>query len=632
MIRLRRSVLYVPADKSRALEKAVGLGADVVIIDLEDAVAPDRKDVAREAAVAAAGALAASGKEVVVRINAIDTPWYNGDITEVRRAGISALVLPKVKTAMDVKRVGLRSGLCVWPMLETPQAILEAKAIAEAAASTGPAALILGTNDLCADVGFAEVPGRETLSLTLQLVALAASAAGVDAIDGVCNAIDDKPRLRGEAEQARRLGYTGKTVIHPAQIGPVNRVFSPAPAAVAAAHRVVAAMAEAERTGAAVATLDGRMVESLHARAAERLLAMAAAIEARAGVSDALDTPAGEAAAPEGGAGAGAGATDADSPAAVESIEPVAEAEAVAENEPVAEPEQEAVAEFETVAELEPQPEPDPEPEAAPEVEAAVAELEADAEPADAEPADQAEPAFDEPEPTADEAETAIDELAPTVDEAGPATDEPEPTAAEAETATDEPEPMADEAETATNELAPTADEAETATDEAKPAAEAPSVIALHFEPDAGPEPEPATEPDEPAPQDVPAPDIGDEPEPDDAAEPATADDRPEDPVAPEDAEDGAVRDETADEAATAAEADGEPGTGEEPEGAGRQDAGMDEFESLFGREMEELFKERPASEGPAMDPADRVEADGDEADGGDPASDRAESDEDRRP
>lgn len=290
MIRLRRTVLYVPADKPRALEKAAGLLADAVIIDLEDAVSPDNKDAARAAAVTAAGAIAASGKEVAIRINGIDTPWYNADITEVRRASVSALVLPKVKGAMDVKRVALRSGLCVWPMLETPQAVLDAKAVAEAAATTGPSALILGTNDLCADVGFAETPGREALAFTFQLVALAARAAGVDAIDGVLNVIDDDERLREEAQQVQRLGFAGKTVIHPAQVRTVNQVFSPRQEAIEAAERVVAAMREAERDGRAVATLDGRMVESLHARAAARLLATAAAIADRTAAAKAATT------------------------------------------------------------------------------------------------------------------------------------------------------------------------------------------------------------------------------------------------------------------------------------------------------------------------------------------------------
>jgi len=287
MIRLRRTVLYVPADKPRALQKAPGLAADVVIIDLEDAVAPGNKESARAAAIAAAEPIAESGKEVVVRINASDTPWYHDDVAALRRGGFAALVLPKVKTPLDVKRVALRTGLCVWPMMETAQAVLEAKGIAEAAASTGPSALVFGSNDLAAELGAEQPPTRAPLATAMRLLVLAAKAAGVDIIDGVLGAYDDNQRLKQESNQARSFGFTGKSVIHPAQIDLVNRLFSPKPATIEEARRVVAAMREAEEAGSGVATLDGKMVEALHARAAEHHLAMAAAVAERAAALEA---------------------------------------------------------------------------------------------------------------------------------------------------------------------------------------------------------------------------------------------------------------------------------------------------------------------------------------------------------
>ncbi|WP_461427086.1 HpcH/HpaI aldolase/citrate lyase family protein [Gymnodinialimonas sp.] len=280
MIRLLRTILYVPADNPRALAKAPSLPVDAVIVDLEDAVAPTRKDAARSEAIAAVAPLKASGKEVAVRINAPDTPWYNDDISEVRRAGFDGLVLPKVRTAIDVKRVALRSGMCVWPMMETAQAILEARTIAEAAASSGPAVLIIGTNDLAAEMLLDPEHARSSLTTALHMVVLAAKAAGLEAVDGVCNEVSDDRPARREAALARQMGFSGKTVIHPSQIESVNLMFSPRNNEVAEAERIVAAIRKAENNGSAVATVDGKLVETLHARVAERVIAVAAAVAA----------------------------------------------------------------------------------------------------------------------------------------------------------------------------------------------------------------------------------------------------------------------------------------------------------------------------------------------------------------
>ena len=624
MIRLRRTVLYVPADKPRALEKAARLAADAVIIDLEDAVLPDHKDVARAAAVASVGAIAASGKEVVIRVNGMDTPWYNADITEVRRAGVTALVLPKVKSAMDVKRVALRSGLCVWPMLETPQAILDAKAVAEAAASTGPAAMILGSNDLSAEVGFADSPSRDTLSLTLQLVSLAASAAGVDAIDGVLNVIDDEPRLRAEAEQVQRLGFAGKSVIHPAQIDPVNRVFSPSPAAIEAAERTVAAMRDAERRGAAVAMLDGRMVEGLHARAAERVVALAAAIadrtapvEPETGAEAVTHEPpeAPETVEVEGAAVAPEPAAEtppATASAAASTVFETAFAEPDAGHEPDttaadAPDDEDSTAEDPSVAaedERAAAPEPD---ETVPEIDetdALASEPSDDAAAADADTAPEAGLATPElpeesAESTADAADADEDHLPPLDVEETEASEEPEATA-DAATA-EEPVPDEDETPAGDEPLSPPgpADDDEAPRPETGLDAVATAEIVAADETPETEEPE-ARADDElvgDAGKSEPTTEPEPEPEPDNM-DPAEADDIP------------LEASETDAPTAEAAKDDAEPATDAEDDAseAPAANPAMDEFESLFGQEMEELFKERPVSESP------RIEADDDDA------------------
>ncbi|MEM8663598.1 MAG: CoA ester lyase [Pseudomonadota bacterium] len=277
MIRLRRSILYVPADNARALKKAASLGADAYIVDLEDAVAPDRKDAARQAA--CANDLEETGKEVALRINAAATPWHEADLAAARGADVAAIVLPKVMRAADVEQVAAATGHTVWPMIETPQAVLNAASIAAAAAATGPAALVLGTNDLAAELGVIVGASRAELAFALQQAVLAAKAARIDAIDGVLNALDDAPRLSREAAAGRALGMSGKSVIHPRQIAPVNAAFSPTADEIEQAREVVEAMAGAERASRSVATLNGRLVEPLHARAAQALLDAARAIE-----------------------------------------------------------------------------------------------------------------------------------------------------------------------------------------------------------------------------------------------------------------------------------------------------------------------------------------------------------------
>ncbi|MEM9224698.1 MAG: CoA ester lyase [Pseudomonadota bacterium] len=279
MIRLRRTILYLPADKPRALQKAATLPADGFIIDLEDAVAPAGKDDARQAA--SKLLLEDAGKDVTLRINPQATPWYELDVAVARAADLDAIVLPKVRCAADVEKAAHATGHAVWPMIETPEGVLNAAPIAMAAAATGPAALILGTNDLAAELGVTPGANRQELSFSLQRCVLAARAAGIDAIDGVFNHLDDADGLTREAAAGRALGMAGKTVIHPRQIEPVNVAFSPSDEEVKEARRVVAAVKAAEASGAGVATLDGRMVEALHARSAAATIARADTIRLR---------------------------------------------------------------------------------------------------------------------------------------------------------------------------------------------------------------------------------------------------------------------------------------------------------------------------------------------------------------
>ncbi|WP_108658402.1 HpcH/HpaI aldolase/citrate lyase family protein [Acuticoccus kandeliae] len=274
MTRLRRTILYVPADNARALAKARDLAADAIIIDLEDAVSPERKDAARDAV---AGALDL-GKEFALRINGPDTPWHAADIELARALDIRHVVLPKVRDSADIARLAERTDATIWPMMETADSILHAGSIAKIAASTGPAVLIVGTNDLAAELGAIVGPGRAELSHALQQSVLAAKAARLDIADGVFNDVKDTAALVAEAKAGRALGMTGKTVIHPGQIEPVNRVFSPDEPAIAEARAIIAALAAAEAEGRSVATLNGRLIERLHVDAAERTIAFADAI------------------------------------------------------------------------------------------------------------------------------------------------------------------------------------------------------------------------------------------------------------------------------------------------------------------------------------------------------------------
>lgn len=285
-LRPRRSVLYMPGANERALDKARTLPADALILDLEDSVAPDAKAEARERVAAAVAAGGYGHREVTVRVNAPGTPWHADDVRAAAQAGPDAVVVPKVDDPRTVTAVvealeaaGAPDRTAVWAMLETPAAIFDARRVA--AASDRLTVLVMGTNDLVKELHAEHVPGRAPLLTALSLALLAARAEGRVILDGVYNDVRDLPGFEAETLQARRLGFDGKTLIHPGQIEPCNRVFAPAAEDVDRARRIVAAFDQATSQGRGVVTVDGRMIENLHVEEARRLLALAAAVEGR---------------------------------------------------------------------------------------------------------------------------------------------------------------------------------------------------------------------------------------------------------------------------------------------------------------------------------------------------------------
>ncbi|OBG69668.1 MULTISPECIES: CoA ester lyase [unclassified Mycobacterium] len=279
-LRPRRSALYLPGNKPRALEKGKSLPADVVILDLEDAVGPDAKADARAAVCDAIAADGYRPREVVVRINGLDTEWHDADLAAVAGSAAHGVLVPKVESGEQVRALaaaldglGAPESLRVWVMIETPRSFLRAEEIASA--SDRLAALVVGTNDLVNDLHGLHVPGRAPVLAALSLAVLGARAAGKVILDGVFNDITDKDGFQAEARQGREMGFDGKTLIHPSQIGPANDLFGPSQQDVADARKVVAAYEEARAAGTSVITVDGRMIESLHVRNAERILALA---------------------------------------------------------------------------------------------------------------------------------------------------------------------------------------------------------------------------------------------------------------------------------------------------------------------------------------------------------------------
>jgi citrate lyase subunit beta/citryl-CoA lyase len=283
--RPRRSVLYMPGANERALEKAKTLDADALILDLEDAVAPDAKEEARQRVSDAAGSGEYGSREVTIRANGIGTRWHDDDVRAIATSGAAAIVVPKVDRPEDVDRVasalddaGAPSDLAVWAMLETPLAVANAPAIAS---HDRIAVLVMGTNDLVKEVHAEFVPGRGPILTALSRCVLGARIGGKVILDGVFNDLDDAEGFEAECVQGRDYGFDGKTLIHPKQLEPANRVWAPTDEQVQRAQRIIQAFEEAEREGRGVVTVDGRMIENLHVDQARRTLAVAGAIRAR---------------------------------------------------------------------------------------------------------------------------------------------------------------------------------------------------------------------------------------------------------------------------------------------------------------------------------------------------------------
>ncbi|MEM9798633.1 MAG: CoA ester lyase [Pseudomonadota bacterium] len=277
-----RSVLYIPASKPRALEKARGLAADAIIFDLEDAVSPDEKEQSRNHL---ADALAEGGygpRWRMVRVNGADTPWGAADLRAAIAMAPDAILLPKVEEADAVAAAARGAGpdIQIWAMMETPKGILNAAEIARQPALGG---FVLGTNDLAKELNCRPRADRLPMMQALQTCLLAARAAGIACIDGVYNAFRDAEGLRAECVQGRDLGMDGKTLIHPDQIAIANEVFAPSPDEADLARRQIAAFDAALAAGQGVAVLDGRIVENLHVDTARRTLAKLEAIAALEG-------------------------------------------------------------------------------------------------------------------------------------------------------------------------------------------------------------------------------------------------------------------------------------------------------------------------------------------------------------
>lgn len=279
--RLRRSALYMPGSNPRALDKAKSLDADVVIIDLEDAAAPDAKVAARQSALQAVAAGGYARREVVIRVNGPDTPWGADDVAAVAQSAASAVLFPKVEDARGL-REAIRlldhaggSRLPVWVMAELPGAILAMDAITSLAPRV--AVIVMGTADLAKALRVPADPQRTGLLPALSHCVLAARARGLDILDGIFTDLRDDAGLRDACRQGKALGFDGKTLIHPGQIAAANEIFGVSAEAAADAARVVAAWEAAAAAGRGIAVLDGRMVERLHADDARRVLALHAA-------------------------------------------------------------------------------------------------------------------------------------------------------------------------------------------------------------------------------------------------------------------------------------------------------------------------------------------------------------------
>ena len=287
-IRPRRSVLYMPGSNVRALEKAKTLPVDGVIVDLEDSVAPEAKETARKQAADAVKAGGFGGREVFIRVNGVDSPWHADDLSAAARAAPDVILVPKVSTPDTLELIGRRlldmgtdRKTRVWAMIETPLAIFNILSIAAEArdSETRLSGFVMGTNDLAKDTRARLVPGRAPMLPWLSTCVAAARVHGIDILDGVYNDIGNADGFINECRQGVDLGFDGKTLIHPSQIEPCNTAFSPSLAEVEWARKMIKAFDLPENRGKGVVSIDGRMVERLHADMARRTVAIAEAIQ-----------------------------------------------------------------------------------------------------------------------------------------------------------------------------------------------------------------------------------------------------------------------------------------------------------------------------------------------------------------
>lgn len=285
-IRPRRSMLYMPGSNARALEKGRSLAADALILDLEDAVSPDAKQAARDGIVAALDEGGYGPREILVRVNGLETPWGADDLAAMATAGADAVLLPKVESADGVRQAeaalhaaGAPADLAIWCMIETPRGVLRVEEIA--ASHPRLAGFVMGTSDLAKDLHCRHTADRAPFLTSLSMVVLAARAYGLAAIDGVHLDLDDAEGFEAQCRQGLEFGFDGKSLIHPKTIETANRVFGPSVAEIEEAEAIIHAFDEAKAEGKGVAVLNGKLVETLHVENAQRLLALAEEIRRR---------------------------------------------------------------------------------------------------------------------------------------------------------------------------------------------------------------------------------------------------------------------------------------------------------------------------------------------------------------
>lgn len=286
MVTPRRSVLFMPGSNARAHEKAKTIDADTIVFDLEDAVAPSVKSEARSLVLEALSSTDYGHRERVVRINGTDTQWWQDDVKAIAAANPAAIVVPKVETpetivqvVAEITRHAPGNSSAIWVMMETPLGFLNAADIANGHPRL--TALVIGTNDLVKDLRAAHTKDREPVITALGMALLAGRAYNLTVLDGVYNDFKDEAGLAAECEQARAMGFDGKTLIHPAQVDTANRAFAPDASAIDEAKRMIEAFAIAKAEGKGVAVLDGRMIEELHLVEARRVTAMVEALRSR---------------------------------------------------------------------------------------------------------------------------------------------------------------------------------------------------------------------------------------------------------------------------------------------------------------------------------------------------------------